>query len=250
MPARATTVTNELTSYEVEQMGQIAAWKSKPINPFAELWNVSVLQAAKLVTFVVPHALVRLTIESSYRAAQKLAAPETIAGQAGVKDLTDLRKKPLDECDRLAQDVANTARALATIEGAVTGVGGPLTTFIDVPLLFISALRTFCSESRRMCNRHGTSQPVGPVSSAAPPIRRVTAWPSARRFPYLPSNGSHVRRLSRRIAVRGRAARQLDKPNATGINEYSRENSDSRLQNASRVNCAICCPPRSDATYF
>jgi hypothetical protein len=141
MPADAATV-NELTEYEIEQVGQIAAWKSKPINPLAELWNLSVLQAAKLMTFAVPPALVRSAIESSYRAAQKLAAPQTIAIQAGVRDLTDLRKKPLEECDRLAQDVANTARALATIEGAVTGVGGPLTSFIDVPLLFISALRT------------------------------------------------------------------------------------------------------------
>ncbi len=142
MPTGGTALTEQLTAYETEQVDAIAHWKSRPINPVAELWNVSVLQAAKLVTLVLPDAMVRSAIESSYRAAQKLARPNGIAKQAGVNDVRGLRKKRLAECDRLAQQVASAARTMATIEGAVTGVGGPLTTFIDVPILFISALRT------------------------------------------------------------------------------------------------------------
>jgi hypothetical protein len=133
---------NELTEYEKEQIERIAAWKSEPPNIVAESWNLLVLQATKLVTKFVPEAAVRLAIESSYTAAEKLAGRQNVAHRAGVGDITELRGKPLEECDRLAGQVAMTARALAVAEGAVTGVGGVVTTAIDVPLLFASALRT------------------------------------------------------------------------------------------------------------
>ena len=80
MPSR--TKSNELTAYEAEQVAQIVAWKSKPLNPIAEAWNLTVLQAAKLVTLLIPEALVRSAIESSYDAAQKFAAPASIARKA------------------------------------------------------------------------------------------------------------------------------------------------------------------------
>jgi hypothetical protein len=136
------TKSNELTAYEAEQVDQVVARKSKPLNPIAEAWNLTVLQAAKLVTLLIPEALVRSAIESSYDAAQKFAAPARIAHEAGVRDIKELKNKPLEECDRLAHRASIAARTLGTTEGAVTGVGGILTTTIDVPLLFISALRT------------------------------------------------------------------------------------------------------------
>ncbi len=141
MPSGTRAVKKRLTAYETEQVGQIATWKSKPVNPIAEVWNVVVLQAAKAATFFIPGALVRSAIESSYRAAHRLSRPESIAHQAGVNDLRELREGRLEECDRLAQRVGAAARTLATVEGAATGLGGPLTTLIDVPLLFVSALR-------------------------------------------------------------------------------------------------------------
>src|SRR5262249_2665649 len=50
--------------------------------------------------------------------------------------------KPLEECDRLANLVGAGSQAIALAEGAATGAGGPLTTVIDIPLLFVLALRT------------------------------------------------------------------------------------------------------------
>jgi EcsC protein family len=131
-----------LTAYEAEQIDGIAAWKSKPINPVAELWNLVALQAAKAATLLVPDALVRSAIELSYRAAQAVSPDESIARRAGVRDVSELRRKSLEECDQLAQQVGVAAQALATVEGAATGLGGPWTTLVDVPLLFVSALRT------------------------------------------------------------------------------------------------------------
>ncbi len=139
MATRARAASKALTAYENEQVAQIAAWKSKPVNPIAEAWNIVVLQAAKAVTFFVPDVLVRSAIELSYSAAHKLAPPQSMARQAGVKNVRDLRKAPLEECDRLAQRVSAAARTLATVEGAATGAGGAAMPLLDVPLLFASA---------------------------------------------------------------------------------------------------------------
>jgi EcsC protein family len=141
-PIRSRAARKSLTDYEREQVAAIAAWKSKPVNPIAELWNMAVLQAAKAVTVLIPDVLVRSTIELSYRAAHRLAPPASVARQAGVKDVRELRRAPLEECDRLTDRVSLAARALATAEGAATGAGGVGTTLLDVPLLFGSALRT------------------------------------------------------------------------------------------------------------
>ena len=69
MPTRSRAVSKSLTAYEKQQVAEIAVWKSKPINPVAEAWNMVVLQAAKAVTFLVPDVLVRSAIELSYSAA-------------------------------------------------------------------------------------------------------------------------------------------------------------------------------------
>ena len=71
-----------------------------------------------------------------------LAGQDDIKLEAGVRDLADLRNKPLEDCDRLANRVGAVAEALATVEGAATGAGGVLTTLIDLPVLFVLSLRT------------------------------------------------------------------------------------------------------------
>src|SRR5262249_35919415 len=127
MSARAETETTELTAYEAEQVRQIAAWKSQPPNPLSELWKLITLPGAKLVEKVIPDTVVRAAIEKSYDVSEILAAAEDIKRQAGVTDLSELREKPLEECDRLAKQVGLAAQALAVAEGAATGAGGVLT---------------------------------------------------------------------------------------------------------------------------
>ena len=142
MSAPAETETSKLTAYESEQVRQIAAWKSEPPNPLSELWKLITLPGARLVEKLIPDRVVRAAIEKSYDVSELLAGEQDIQRQAGVKDLSELRDKPLEECDRLARQVGLAAQALAVAEGAATGAGGMLTTLLDVPLLFILALRT------------------------------------------------------------------------------------------------------------
>jgi hypothetical protein len=142
MSQRAALAHEGLTTYEAEQLRQIAAWKSEPTNPLSELWKMISLPVARAVETVIPEAVVRSAIERSYDASELIAGRKDIQRQAGVKSIRGLRGKPLEECDRLAKQVGQGAQMLATAEGAATGAGGALTTLVDVPILFILALRT------------------------------------------------------------------------------------------------------------
>jgi hypothetical protein len=141
-----TTETNvakaKLTPYESDQVEQIAAWKSSPPNPFSELFKAITMPVADRVEKIIPDELVRVAVEKSYDASEYVAGKEDIKRQAGVQILDELWHKPLEECDRLAFRVGAAAQGWATVEGAVTGFGGVITTLLDVPLLFVLSLRT------------------------------------------------------------------------------------------------------------
>jgi EcsC protein family len=136
-PARA-----RLTAYESAQVSQIAGWKSKPPNPFFKMIRKITMPGAKVIDRILPDEMVRVAIDKAYQLAVKLAGKEDIKKRAGVGDLTDLRKKPLEDCDRMAFQVGVFSQVLATAEGAATGAGGMLTTLLDIPLMFVLSLRT------------------------------------------------------------------------------------------------------------
>ena len=62
--------------------------------------------------------------------------------RASVQDLRELRSKPLEVCDRLAQETGVFCQVFATVQGAATGAGGILTTLVDIPLLFLLSVLT------------------------------------------------------------------------------------------------------------
>jgi hypothetical protein len=142
MHTQTETDRTQLTSYETEQVQEIAVWKSQPPNPVSELWQRITLPVARVVKRLIPDPLVRAAIAQSYETSARLAGQKDIERRAGVDNLADLRNRPLEECDRMAKQVGANAMVLATVEGAATGAGGVLTTLIDVPLLFVLTLRT------------------------------------------------------------------------------------------------------------
>lgn len=136
-PARA-----GLTDYEAQQVRRIAAWKSEPPNPFAELFKRITLPGARVVEKLIPDEVVRVALERAYDLSERIAGREDVERLAGVADVTEMRHRPLEECDRLANRIMTTSQALSLAEGAATGAGGPLTTVLDIPLLFVLSLRT------------------------------------------------------------------------------------------------------------
>ena len=83
-----------------------------------------------------------MVIAKSYQLALKLAGKDDIKTRAEVKDVREMLKKSLEDCDRLAFETGVFSQVFATAEGAATGAGGVFTTLIDIPLLLIFALRT------------------------------------------------------------------------------------------------------------
>ena len=137
VPAR-----EQLTEYESQQVREIAAWKSRPPNPFAEIFRLITSPGVKLVNKAVPDKVARQAIDQGFALAERLVGADDVLQSAGVQDLSALRKKPLEECDRLALQTGVFSQVFATVEGAATGAGGILTTLVDIPLLFILSLRT------------------------------------------------------------------------------------------------------------
>ncbi len=132
----------QLTAYQSDQIAQIAAWKSRPPNPLSEILDRVTLPTAKLVEKIIPDVAVRFAIERSFELAVLLAGQEEIKRRGGVNDLSDLQKKQLEDCDRLALQTGIFSQVFSTVQGAVTGTGGALTTLIDIPLLFVLSLWT------------------------------------------------------------------------------------------------------------
>ncbi len=131
-----------MTSYESDQVSQIAAWKSRAPGPIAEFSRKITQPGAKLIERIIPEAFVRIPIEQSFRLAVKLARKDNVKRRANVQDLGELRSKPLEVCDRLAQETGVFSQVFATVQGAATGAGGVFTTLVDIPLLFILSIWT------------------------------------------------------------------------------------------------------------
>ncbi len=142
MSVATRTKATKLSAYESEQIRRIAAWKSEPPNPLNELWKRVSLPVAREVERLIPDASVRAAIIKAYDVSERLAGQGAIKRRAGVRDLAELKHKPLEECDALAAGVERSAEILALAEGAATGVGGMITTLLDVPLLFVLSLGT------------------------------------------------------------------------------------------------------------
>jgi EcsC protein family len=132
----------KLNDYESRQVERIAAWKSEFPNPFGELFRAAAQPLGKAVEYIIPDRVALLAIESTYKAADLAATANDIMVQAGVKELSALRQRPLELCDKLSRRVGTIAQVIATAEGALTGAGGVWTTLLDVPLLFGVCLRT------------------------------------------------------------------------------------------------------------
>jgi EcsC protein family len=125
-----------LTPYEAEQVGRIAAWKSDAPSPVTELWKRISLPVASAIEKLIPDSVVRAAVTSAYDASDFLAGEESVKRRAGVRDLAELKHRPLEDCDALARAAGARAQVIALVEGFATGAGGVLTTLLDVPLLF------------------------------------------------------------------------------------------------------------------
>jgi hypothetical protein len=139
---------NKLTAYESGQVERIAAWKSSYPNPLGELFRRAAQPVANMVETIIPDRIALLSIEAAYKASDRWATIADIKAQAGVREISELKHDSLETCDGLSRRVGTFSRAIAIVEGVLTGAGGVWTTLLDVPLLFTLCLRTIIKIGR------------------------------------------------------------------------------------------------------
>src|SRR4051812_1929143 len=100
----------KLTDYESRQVEKIAAWKAEYPNPFGELFRRAAQPLAKVVETFVPDRVALAAINAAYKASDVSAPRADIEVQAGVRDISELRHKPMEVCDELSRGVGTVAQ--------------------------------------------------------------------------------------------------------------------------------------------
>lgn len=101
--------------------------------------NVPVLRAVRKA---LPVQGAHRTLAAAYATALRLSQLARLLRQAKAESLEQLRARPLEEADALAQKIAKQSGWLAASSGAALGVAGLAGWVADVPALLLLALRT------------------------------------------------------------------------------------------------------------
>lgn len=131
-----------LTEYEKRQLRSIRAWKEKDRNFATKVFDLVGVPFTWVAKKIIPETAIGYAIKTASSAGSWLADKNDIIRRSGVSDINDLRKKSLKLSDTLAHKVCRRAVKMAVTEGAVTGLGGPVTMVIDIPIVVTLALRT------------------------------------------------------------------------------------------------------------
>jgi EcsC protein family len=131
-----------LNEYEARQADEIAAWKSeRPSLVMAAFRGVG-RPLSRFLARVVPDETLRTLANKAEELSTRYAAPHEIARQVGVKDLSELGRWTLAECDALAATISAPTERRALAEGAVAGLGGIVTETLNLPILLAATLRS------------------------------------------------------------------------------------------------------------
>jgi hypothetical protein len=150
-----------LNDYEVEQVREIALWKSERPSLLLESYRSLTQPLTKLVSWVVPKGLVETALAKVESLAEVHNTATDIIEAGGISAIPDLLNRPFEECDRLSKMVSIHAEHRALLEGVVpatVGVvlpegGGALAAVADVPVLLEASIRAI----RRIGHCYGFS---------------------------------------------------------------------------------------------
>ncbi|MDD1649504.1 MAG: EcsC family protein [Methylococcaceae bacterium] len=130
-----------LTPYKAEQVRKIADWQRE--KPGFSRYIVRRLAAPfeKLTQQVIPDRASQWLMETLNAIAEQLVEDHWVLSTAAVSNYDEIKSKPLEFCDALADRAILEGRKLALGVGAATGTGGLVTTAMGIPALLTSGLR-------------------------------------------------------------------------------------------------------------
>jgi hypothetical protein len=131
----------ELTAYEARQVAEIAAWKGEAPGPVWRALKKVREPLGRVVGKVVPGAMVGKLAEKAEALVERRDGADRIARSAGVGNVSELKHRSLEECDRLARSVSARAQRQAILESVAAGAGGIATEILNIPVLLAAAER-------------------------------------------------------------------------------------------------------------
>jgi hypothetical protein len=118
--------------YEQEQIARIVAWRKAPPGIVAQATGLALSPVARMLTRVVPPALIETVLRASDWLAERSVAAPAFDGV----------EMPLETLDREAEQIRRWAIAYGSGEGAIAGAAGLASLPLDVPAVVTLSLRT------------------------------------------------------------------------------------------------------------
>ncbi len=123
-----------LSTYELNQVHEIAGWKSlRPSLLEASIGRVAA-SVYDRVGQIVPHTHVGPTLLKAFELAEKIDTTGEIASMAGVSAIEELKAWDLQQCDALVDRIALKEERLGLTEAAFSEVGGLATEIVNMPI--------------------------------------------------------------------------------------------------------------------
>lgn len=131
-----------MNDYEQQQLKQLRRWQAQKPDWGTRLLAKPTGVASKVVQKLVPVSAIQAALKGMNNVALKLSSEDSLVIAAGVDEIKQLRKQPMETCDRLALREQRRAMAMAGAGGAVFGVFGAAGLAADVPTLLTLVMRT------------------------------------------------------------------------------------------------------------
>lgn len=131
-----------LTGYEKKQFDEIDAWQKEEPGVASQAMGFIAAPLNYLVQKIIPHSTIAGALDMAHWAGWMMANKDDILKDQAISEVSEMRDKSLEICDKLADSVHNWAIGMAAAEGGVTGVMGLFALPIDIPAIITLSLRT------------------------------------------------------------------------------------------------------------
>lgn len=129
------------TEYELQQISEIEKWMDRPPDAISQLADGLLSPLTGIVSKIVPQKAIMGALELGNSAGEVTSRFQTIRNFAKISEYAEMRGKPLEFCDQIAQGEQNWAMGVAAAEGAATGALGLPGLAIDIPAIIAQAMR-------------------------------------------------------------------------------------------------------------
>ena len=133
---------NSLTPCETKAAAEIADWLSSRASFPGTAIKFVTSPFARLTRRAIPREKLLNALHKTENFAFHHAEMSRVLADAGVQTAEELKQKPLEFCDELADRYSIRAERAAMIDGVVAGLGGTVTEIMNLPILLGAALRT------------------------------------------------------------------------------------------------------------